>query len=142
MGSVGDALDNALMESTIGLYKSELVDHDRRRSCTGPAELERETASWVHWYNKSRIHYSIGKNSPIEYKVLRIRLKGFRAVLLGAVLGAPVKRGSASIECGAAGQASLVGALGLDGCPFADATAVLSSLSTMVVHSEYPKSSN
>lgn len=28
IGSVGDALDNALMESTIGLYKSELVEHD------------------------------------------------------------------------------------------------------------------
>lgn len=68
IGSVGDALDNALMESTIGLYKSELVEHDRRRSWTGPAELERETASWVHWYNTERIHHSIKKLSPIEYE--------------------------------------------------------------------------
>lgn len=68
IGSVGDALDNALMESTIGLYKSELVEHDRRRSWTGPAELERETASWVHWYNNERIHHSIKKLSPIEYE--------------------------------------------------------------------------
>jgi transposase InsO family protein len=70
IGSVGDALDNALMESTIGLYKSELVEHDRRRSWTGQAELERETASWVHWYNSERIHHSIGKTSPIEYEQL------------------------------------------------------------------------
>jgi hypothetical protein len=41
------------MESTIGLYKTELVEHDRRRSWTGQGELERETASWVHWYNGS-----------------------------------------------------------------------------------------
>jgi transposase InsO family protein len=68
IGSVGDALDNALMESTIGLYKTELIDHDRTRNWTGRAEVERETASWVHWYNTTRIHHSIGKVSPIEFE--------------------------------------------------------------------------
>ena len=61
VGTVGYTLDNALMESTIGLYKTELVDHDRARTWSGAAELERETASWVHWYNTTRIHHSIGK---------------------------------------------------------------------------------
>ena len=70
IGTVGDALDNALMESTIGLFKTELVDHDRTRSWSGAAELERETASWVHWYNTNRIHHSIGKMSPIEFEEL------------------------------------------------------------------------
>ena len=46
IGSVGDALDNALMESTIGLYKTELID--RQPSRTGRAAVERETATWVH----------------------------------------------------------------------------------------------
>lgn len=68
IGTVGDALDNALMESTIGLYKTELIDHDRSRSWTGRAEVERETASWVHWFNTSRIHHSIGKLSPIDHE--------------------------------------------------------------------------
>ena len=68
IGTVGDALDNALMESTIALYKTELIEHDRTRSWTGRAEVERETASWVHWYNTTRIHHSIGKTSPIEYE--------------------------------------------------------------------------
>jgi len=68
IGTVGDALDNALMESTIGLYKTELVYHDRARSWSGAAELERETAGWVHWYNTSRIHHSIGKTSPTDYE--------------------------------------------------------------------------
>jgi putative transposase len=68
IGTVGDALDNALMESTIGLFKTELVEHDRHRSWTGAAELERETAGWVHWYNTSRIHHSIGKMAPIEFE--------------------------------------------------------------------------
>ena len=66
IGSVGDALDNALMESTIGLYKSELID--RQRSWTGRAEVERETAAWVHWFNTTRVHSSIGYTSPIEYE--------------------------------------------------------------------------
>jgi putative transposase len=46
IGSVGDALDNALMESTIGLFKTELIN--RQRSWTGRADVERETASWTH----------------------------------------------------------------------------------------------
>ncbi len=70
IGTVGDALDNALMESTIGLYKTELIEHDRTRSWTGAAEVERETASWVHWFNTSRIHHSIRKMSPIEFEAL------------------------------------------------------------------------
>jgi putative transposase len=56
------------MESTIGLYKTELVHHDRTRSWSGAAELERETASWVYWYNTNRIHHSIGKMSPVEFE--------------------------------------------------------------------------
>lgn len=68
IGTVGDALDNALIESTIGLYKTELIEHDRPRSWTGRAEVETETASWVHWFNTTRIHHSIGKRSPIEFE--------------------------------------------------------------------------
>ena len=67
IGSVGDALDNALMESTIGLYKTELIDR-HQRSWTGRAELERETASYVHWYNTRRLHSSIGYQPPAEYE--------------------------------------------------------------------------
>src|SRR4051812_32271190 len=70
MGTVGDALDNALMESTIGLYKTELIEHpDRARSWTGRAEVERETASWVPWSNTTRIHHSIEKMAPIEFEI-------------------------------------------------------------------------
>jgi putative transposase len=68
IGTVGDALDNALQESTIGLYKTELIDHDRTRSWSGAAEVERETAGWVHWFNETRIHLSIGRMSPVRYE--------------------------------------------------------------------------
>lgn len=67
IGTVGDALDNALMESTIGLYKSELIER-HERSWTGRAEVERETAAWVHWYNTDRLHSSIGYAPPLEYE--------------------------------------------------------------------------
>lgn len=54
------------MESAVGLYKSELMES--RPAFTGCAELERETASWVHWCNTSRLRSSIGHLSPIEYE--------------------------------------------------------------------------
>ena len=66
IGSVGAALDNALMESAVGLYKSELID--RHPTFRGRAELERETAEWVHWNNTSRLHSSIDYLPPVEYE--------------------------------------------------------------------------
>jgi putative transposase len=66
IGGVGDALDNALMESAVVLYKSELIDQNP--AFTGRAELERETASWVHWYNTTRLHSSIEYRPPVEYE--------------------------------------------------------------------------
>ena len=62
----GQALDNALMESAIGLYKTELIN--RNKSWTGRAEVERETAAWVHWYNSTRLHSSLGYQSPVDYE--------------------------------------------------------------------------
>ena len=67
IGTVGDALDNALMESTIGLYKTELIDL-HRRAWTSSAEVETATAGWVHWFNADRLHSSINYQSPITYE--------------------------------------------------------------------------
>jgi putative transposase len=60
-------LDNALMESTIGLYKTELIDQTPR-TWSGVAEVERETAGWIQWFNSTRLHSSIGHVPPIEYE--------------------------------------------------------------------------
>jgi putative transposase len=67
IGTVGDALDNALCESTIGLFKTEAID------LTGPAwtdrrQVEWQVARWVHWYNTSRLHSSIGHLPPLEFE--------------------------------------------------------------------------
>jgi putative transposase len=49
IGTVGDALDNALMKSTIGLYKTEPIKpRGPWRSLT---DVELATAEWVDWYN-------------------------------------------------------------------------------------------
>ena len=69
IGSVGDALDNALMESTIGLYKTEVISRNPR-SWIGARAVEHATAEWVHWYNTSRLHGSIGLIPPVEYEAL------------------------------------------------------------------------
>jgi putative transposase len=71
IGTVGDALDNALMESTIGLYKTELIlPYSSTRNWSGVREVERETAEWVRWYNNERIHSSIDYLTPIEWEVM------------------------------------------------------------------------
>jgi len=66
IGTVGDALDNALMESTIGLYKTELIKKE------GPwrnlADVELATASYVEWYNTRRLHTAIGGVPPDEHE--------------------------------------------------------------------------
>ena len=71
IGTIGDALDNALMESTIGLYKTEcIIPGARGRNWSGLREVERETAEWVGWYNHERIHSSIDYMTPIEREVV------------------------------------------------------------------------
>lgn len=66
IGTVGDALDNALMESTIGLYKTELIN--RRGPWRTRADIELATAEWVQWYNARRLHSAIGWIPPDEYE--------------------------------------------------------------------------
>jgi transposase InsO family protein len=71
IGTVGDALDNALMESTIGLYKTELIVPGAQGRNWGCArDVERETAEWVRWYNHERIHSSIDYMTPTEREMV------------------------------------------------------------------------
>jgi putative transposase len=59
-------LDNALMESTIGLYKTELIKP--RGPWRGLAHVELATAEWVDWYNASRLHSAIEYMPPDEHE--------------------------------------------------------------------------
>lgn len=65
IGSVGDSYD-ALMESTIGLFKTELIKPQRPWRTLSQVELA--TAEWVDWYNHRRLHGEIGHVPPVEYE--------------------------------------------------------------------------
>ncbi|MEV7296889.1 IS3 family transposase [Streptomyces microflavus] len=66
IGSVGDAYDNALMESAIGLFKTELIKPGRPWRTLSQVELA--TAEWVDWYCHRRLHGEIGHVPPAEYE--------------------------------------------------------------------------
>lgn len=66
IGTVGDAYDNALMETVNGLFKTECIPTTVFHA--GPfrtlADVEFATAGWVDWYNNRRLHGSPGGCSP------------------------------------------------------------------------------
>jgi putative transposase len=68
IGSVGDAYDNALAETTIGLYKTECVRAGSpfHKGLLSIGDVELATAAWVHWYNTSRLMHRLGRRPPLE----------------------------------------------------------------------------
>ena len=70
IGTVGDAYDNALMESIIGLFKTECVRPGPFHA--GPlrttADVEYATMAWVDWWNNRRLHSTLGMLTPEEHE--------------------------------------------------------------------------
>ncbi|MCW2749780.1 MAG: transposase, ISMyma03 aa2 [Aeromicrobium sp.] len=64
VGSVGDAYDNALAESQIGLFKAELIRPEG--PWRGVEHVEIETLNWVDWFNTERPHESIDDLTPVR----------------------------------------------------------------------------
>lgn len=71
IGSVGDAYDNALAGSTIGLFKNEAIG-DGSPFRAGPLrtidDVEWATAAWVEWFNARRLHSTLGNVPPEEFE--------------------------------------------------------------------------
>ena len=67
IGTVGDALDNALAESFVDSYKTELISD---RIWCSRAQVELATVEWVAWFNHDRLHSSLGDMPPIEFEAL------------------------------------------------------------------------
>src|SRR5450759_4875908 len=66
VGSRGDAYDNALAETVIGLFKTEVI---RRRGPWRSLEaVEFATLAWVDWFNNRRLLEPIGYVPPAEYE--------------------------------------------------------------------------
>jgi putative transposase len=66
VGSKGDSFDNALAETIIGLYKTELIR--RRGPWKGLDDVEYATLEWVDWFNHRRLLEPIGDVPPAEFE--------------------------------------------------------------------------
>jgi transposase InsO family protein len=67
VGSVGDSYDNALAETTNGLYKTEVIRH--RGPWKQVEDVEYATLEWVGWFNHRRLLEPTGYVSPVEYEM-------------------------------------------------------------------------
>ena len=67
IGSVGDAYDNAMAESFVDTFKTELIADRVWRTQT---QLELAIVEWVAWFNNDRLHESLGDLPPAEFETL------------------------------------------------------------------------
>jgi putative transposase len=67
VGSVGDAYDNALAESFVDTFKTELITDRVWRT---RAQLELAIVEWVGWFNTTRLHSSLKDLSPLQFEEL------------------------------------------------------------------------
>ncbi len=66
VGSKGDSYDNAMAESLIGLFKTEVIN--QKSSWRTFEEIEYATLIWIDWYNKERLHGALGYVPPVEFE--------------------------------------------------------------------------
>jgi putative transposase len=72
VGSVGDAYDNALAESVIGLFKTELINPGTPWRTA--EQVEAATLHYVHWFNHHRLLETNGDLPPLELEQAYYRL--------------------------------------------------------------------
>jgi putative transposase len=65
IGSVGDALDNALAESFVDSFKTELIADRAWRART---QLELAVVEYIGWFNNARLHEALGDRPPAEFE--------------------------------------------------------------------------
>jgi putative transposase len=70
VGSVGDAYDNALAESFVDSFKTELIADRVWRT---KAQLELAVVEYISWFNHDRLHESLGDIPPVEFEALHAR---------------------------------------------------------------------
>jgi putative transposase len=66
VGSRGDSFDNALAESTIGVFKTELIKPGRPWKTVEQVEIA--MLEWIDWYNHRRLHSALGDIPPAEFE--------------------------------------------------------------------------
>ena len=65
IGTVGDAYDNAMAESFVDSFKTELI---RDRVWRSRTQLELAVVEYVGWFNTERLHTSLGGIPPVEFE--------------------------------------------------------------------------
>lgn len=70
IGTVGDCYDNALAESFVDSFKTELI---RDRVWRSRSQLELAIVEYVAWFNTERLHTSLGGIPPAEYEQIHAR---------------------------------------------------------------------
>jgi len=68
VGSVGDSYDNAMAETVIGLFKTEVIR--RRGPWRNIDEVEYATLEWVDWFNNRRLLEPLGYVPPAEFEAI------------------------------------------------------------------------
>jgi putative transposase len=69
VGTVGDAYDNAMAESFVDTFKTELIADRVWRS---RSQLELAVVEYIAWFNNDRLHESLGDLSPVEFESLYV----------------------------------------------------------------------
>jgi putative transposase len=67
VGSVGDAYDNAMAESFVDSFKTELI---KDRVWQTRSQVELAVLEYVDWFNHRRLHESLGDIPPVEFEQL------------------------------------------------------------------------
>ena len=67
VGTTGDSYDNALAESIIGLFKTEVIWP--RGPWRSPEAVEYATLEWVDWFNNRRLLEPLGDIPPVEFEL-------------------------------------------------------------------------
>jgi transposase InsO family protein len=67
IGSVGDAYDNAVAESFVDSFKTELIAD---RAWVSRSQLELAVVEYVAWFNNERLHEALGDCPPREIEDL------------------------------------------------------------------------
>jgi putative transposase len=75
---MADSYDNAMAETTIGLFKAELHRNPAALAANGGPwrgldDLEVATCGWVAWFNQDRLHSELGDLTPVEVEAAHYR---------------------------------------------------------------------
>lgn len=81
-GTVGDSYDNAMAETLIGLYKTELIR--KRGPWRNREDVELATLKWVDWFNNKRLMGPLGHIPPKEFEAKWYSERQLQPAMAGA----------------------------------------------------------